>query len=113
LAQKLLLVANHPFGGPAGVDATAAKIAALRENEALPAGLREKLAPNDPHLMPELVLNSILRGTGVSAVVPAMMRPESLAGNVRAVEACRFTPDELSVLRQQWQGGQQAATPAP
>jgi hypothetical protein len=58
--------------------------------------------------MPEIVLNAILRGTGVSAVVPAMMRPASLAGNVRAVEQCRFTPEELGLLRQQWQGGRQA-----
>ena len=112
-AQKLLLVANHPFGGAAGVSATAAAIEALRTSDALPATLREKLVPNDPQLMPEIVLNAILRGTGVSAVVPAMMRPVSLWSNVRALELCRFTPDELSLLRQQWQGGQPAEGRVP
>ncbi len=49
--------------------------------------------------MPEIVLNAILSGTGVHAVIPAMIKPEHLAANVRAVEHCRFTPEELALLR--------------
>ena len=53
----------------------------------------------DTGLMPEVALNMILRGTGVHAVIPAMMRPEHLAANVRAVEQCRFSEAELEMLR--------------
>jgi len=93
-----LLVANHPFGGPAGVSDCRRKIEAMRESEALPVSLREKLTP-DAQLMPEVVLNTILSGTGVHAVIPAMMRAEHFASNLRAVEHCRFTPEELGLLR--------------
>jgi aryl-alcohol dehydrogenase-like predicted oxidoreductase len=97
------LVANHPFGGPAGVGECMQKIAAMRNDASLPAALREKLAVSqlngDAQLMPEIVLNAILSGTGVQAVIPAMMKPGHLAANLRAVEHCRFTPDELALLR--------------
>jgi len=92
------LVANHPFGGPVGVIQCRRRIAALRENDALPIALREKLT-DDAQLMPEVVLNTILNGMGVHVVIPAMMRPEHLAGNVRAIEQCRFTQEELVLLR--------------
>jgi aryl-alcohol dehydrogenase-like predicted oxidoreductase len=92
------LVANHPFCGPAGVSECQRKIEAMRDDPALPMALREKLVP-DAQLMPEVILNAILSGTGVHAVIPAMMKPEHLAGNIRAVENCRFTPEELTLLR--------------
>ncbi|HEY0309234.1 MAG TPA: aldo/keto reductase [Acidobacteriaceae bacterium] len=92
------LVANHPFGGPAGVSACKQRIEAMRNDASLPVELREKLAP-DAQLMPEVVLNVILRGTGVQAVIPAMMQLRHLTGNVRAVQECRFAPEELALLR--------------
>jgi len=92
------LVANHPFGGPAGVSECSRRIEAMRADGALPIELRDKLI-QDAQLLPEVVLNAILSGTGVHAVIPAMMQPRHLAGNVRAVENCRFTEDELAVLR--------------
>ncbi len=95
----LFLVANHPFGGPDGVAATLARIAALRQSPSLPEELRAKLDPADPQLMPEILLNVILGSTPVSAIVPAMMRPTSLLANVRAIEHCRFTQAELILLR--------------
>ena len=95
----MFLVGNHPFGGPAGVSATIARVAAMRESEALPADLRAKLDPADPQLMPEILLNVILKATAVTAIVPAMMRPANLRGNVRAIEHCRFTHPELDLLR--------------
>lgn len=98
-AQQMLLVANHPFGGPVGVAAVKARIEALRRSETLPAALREKLTEGDGCLLPEVVLNTIITGTGISAVVPAMMHPENLRRNVRAVTACRFTAEELALLR--------------
>jgi aryl-alcohol dehydrogenase-like predicted oxidoreductase len=92
------LVANHPFGGPAGVSQYRRRIDAMREDAALPVALREKLT-HDDQLMPEVVLNTILSGTGVHAVIPAMMQSQHLAANVRAVEQCRFTLQELALLR--------------
>ena len=100
-AQKLLLVANHPFGGPAGVASITETIAAMRRAEILPVELRAKLDASDPQLMPEILLNAILNGTGISAVLPSMMRPASLASNVRAIEKCRFTAEELDLLREE------------
>jgi hypothetical protein len=99
-AQKLLLVANHPFGGPAGVASVHDSIVALRADGAVPADLRAKLDPNDPQLMPELLLNVILQGTGIASVLPSMVRKSSLRSNVAAIESCRFSPPELELLRQ-------------
>ncbi len=100
-AQKLLLVANHPFGGPTGVASITETIAAMRRAEILPVELRAKLDADDPQLMPEILLNAILNGTGISAVLPSMMRPASLASNVRAIEQCRFSAEELDLLREE------------
>jgi len=98
-AQRLFLVANHPFGGPAGVSSVQESIAAMRQSQLLPADLRAKLAENDPQLMPEMLLNAILDGTGISAILPSMMKQANISANVRAVEQCRFTPAELDLLR--------------
>jgi len=92
----LLLVANHPFGGPGGV-AAKATLTALSTSPALLPDLRDKLA--GPQLLPELLFNLILTGTGISAVVPAMMQPAHIHANIRAVNNCRFTPAELSAMR--------------
>ena len=95
----LLLVGNHPFGGPTGAAGGKSAIATLAASAVLPASLREKLDANDPQVMPELVLNCILRGTGMTAVIPAMMQPRHIESNIRAVTACRFTAEELELLR--------------
>ena len=71
----------------------------LRGSSEISAGLREKLDPADPQVLPELVLNSILNGTGVSAVIPAMMQVKHITSNVCAVEQCRFSAEELTLLR--------------
>jgi len=96
--QGWFLVANRPFGGAAGARECEKRIAAMRADASLPDQLRAKLEP-DAGLMPEVALNMILRGTGVHAVIPAMMRLEHLAANVRAVEQCRFNDEELELLR--------------
>jgi aryl-alcohol dehydrogenase-like predicted oxidoreductase len=103
-AQRLLLVANHPFGGPAGVASVMERIGTIRVSPDLPSDLRVKLDPGDPQLMPEILLNLILQGTGVSAVLPSMIRDSSLASNVLAVEQCRFSADELELLRTELMG---------
>jgi aryl-alcohol dehydrogenase-like predicted oxidoreductase len=95
----MFLVANHPFGGPAGVAECKRRIAALRGSESVPQELRVKLDLNDPQLMPEVVLNCILIGTGIGAVIPAMMQAKHLGSNCRAVMECRFTPEEIAQVR--------------
>ena len=95
----LLLVGNHPFGGPDGAAAGKAAVARLRELPALSAELREKLDPEDPQTLPELVLNTVLCETGLTAVVPAMMQLRHIRSNVQAVESCRFTAEELRTVR--------------
>lgn len=97
--KEMFLVANHPFGGPAGVTASRERIAKLAKSPALSAELREKLATDDPQLLLELVLNTILDGTGISAVIPAMMQPAHIRANVQAIESCRFTSEELAEIR--------------
>ena len=97
--EGMLLVANHPFGGPAGVAASRERLAKLVKSPKLSADLREKLADDDPQLLPELVFNTILDGTGISAVIPAMMQPAHIRANVQAIESCRFTSEELADIR--------------
>ena len=101
VAGEMLLVGNHPFGGPVGVAATQARIAALASDAALPETLRAKLreGAGDRQMFPEILLNVLLRGTGLSAIVPAMMQVKNLRSNVAAVERCRFTDEELAAMR--------------
>lgn len=101
-ASGQMLVANHPFGGPSGVAETKRRIEALKPS--LAPSLQEKLDLADPQLMPEIVLNCILTNTGISAVVPAMMRPQNLQANVQAINQCRFSADELDSIRHAMMG---------
>ena len=98
-AKRMFLVANHPFGGPAGVGALLARVQGLAGDTSLPAELHEKLARHDQRLMPEIVFGCILEGTGVAAIVSAMMKAENLRENVAALDGCRFSAEELGVLR--------------
>jgi aryl-alcohol dehydrogenase-like predicted oxidoreductase len=100
----LLLVGNHPFGGPSGVADAKSAIEQLR-GAAAPE-LREKLDMSDPQVLPEVVLNCVLRGTGMSAVIPAMMQARHITSNVAAVEKCRFSEAELTWLREALSGAE-------
>ena len=95
----LLLVGNHPFGGTDGDTASKSIVATLHNSTQLPKQLREKLDPTEAQVLPELVLNCVLRETGLKAVVAAMMQERHIRSNVKAVEQCRFTMAELDVLR--------------
>ena len=97
----LLLVANHPYGGPRGIHGTRAALDALAHSEDLPLILHEKLCDGaeDPQMMPELLINMLLDGTGVSAVVSAMIQVNHIQSNVRAVSQCRFSSEELRAMR--------------
>jgi aryl-alcohol dehydrogenase-like predicted oxidoreductase len=95
----LLLVGNHPFGGPGGAAASKSLVAKLQNSVQLPKPLREKLDPADAQVLPELVLNCVLRATGLTAVIAAMMQVQHIRSNVKAVEECRFSVPELEILR--------------
>ena len=97
--KHLFMVANHPFGGAAGVAGTREQIVALSKSSKLSKSVREKLDVNDPQLLPELVFNTILDGTGISAVIPAMIQPAHIRDNILAVEKCRFSSAELAEIR--------------
>jgi aryl-alcohol dehydrogenase-like predicted oxidoreductase len=97
---KMFLVANQPFGGTSGVAETRRRIEGLHKDVTLPAELREKLDFADSQLLPELILNAILSGTAIDAVIPAMLTPAHLQANCDAVTRCRFTAGELTRLRQ-------------
>ena len=94
----LLLVANHPYGGPGG--SAGALVAGMAADAALPLALREKLAAADGQVLPEVMMGGILARTGVSAVVPAMVQVRHIESNVRALEECRFSEEELEMLRE-------------
>lgn len=102
-AQSMFLMANNPFGGPEGVSRCRERVARLRKSTELPQSVREKLDPADDLLLPELVLNSILSGTCISTVIPAMMQLRHLRNNIRAVEHCRFSSEELAIIRHELQ----------
>ena len=95
----MFLVGNHPFGGPAGVARTRTLISELAEDAGVDAELRQKLDIGDPLLLPDVMLNSILTGTGISSLIPAMLTPHHLAGNCRAVTESRFTAEEIVQVR--------------
>lgn len=97
----LLLVGNQPFGGTGGAEALRETINTLRTSHDLSRELREKLDPADPQLLPELVLNCVLQGTGVTATIAAMFQKRHILSNVQAIRDCRFTVEDLSVLRAQ------------
>ena len=98
-SRNMLLVANHPFGGADGVRSLTAALGKLRSDDRLLAGLRDKLTTDDPKLLPEVVFGCILSGTGIAAIIPGMMKPDHIRRNVAAVEQCRFSAEELHVLR--------------
>ena len=98
-SRSMFLVANHPFGGPDGIAYCQKQIESMLLSPDLPHSLRQKLDPDDPQLLPELVLNSILEGTGISAVIPAMLQPQHIERNICAVENCRFSAGELAAVR--------------
>lgn len=99
-SNDAVLVANHPFGGVARVRECAEILRGLSQKPELDATLRKKLASKDETLLGDVVLNSILRDTGIHVVIPAMMRVEHIRANVRAVTNSRFNSQEIERIRQ-------------
>ena len=99
-AGRHLFLANHPFGGVMRVAEGKRLIAELAVSAQVPEALREKLADRSNLLLADVVFSVVLRGSGIDAVVPAMMKTDNLTINARAIEASRFTDAEVEVLRQ-------------
>lgn len=98
-AAGSVLVANHPFGGTARVQQCQAILRRLAGSAKMDSTLREKLGNVDDHVLADVVFSSILRGTGIHVVIPAMMRVEHVKANVRAVSESRFTNGEVEQIR--------------
>jgi aryl-alcohol dehydrogenase-like predicted oxidoreductase len=99
-ASGHLMVANHPFGGVARVHECHAILKGLALRQDLAAGLRSKLENADASLLPDVVLNVILRGTGIHVVIPAMMKLEHIRANIRALTNSRFDSAEIEQIRE-------------
>jgi aryl-alcohol dehydrogenase-like predicted oxidoreductase len=94
-----ILTANHPFGGAARVQACRTILRDLANLPAIDPTLREKLREVDDHLLAEVVFSTILSGTGIHMVIPAMMQVHHVRTNVSAATRWRFTPEEVNTIR--------------
>ncbi len=96
----VVAIANHPFGGAAGIVRGKALLTSLAQNHATPASLRDKLQKADDEVLADVVLNLITRDTGVQIVVPSMLQLDHLRANVAAIEHSRFSVEDLHWLRE-------------
>ncbi|MFP5266582.1 MAG: aldo/keto reductase, partial [Acidobacteriota bacterium] len=96
----LIAIANHPFGGPAGVARGKKLLNSLAAAPTTPAGLREKLRPVDDAVLADVVLNLVTGGVGIPMAVASMLRIEHLRANFAAMRNSRFDSEELSWLRE-------------
>jgi aryl-alcohol dehydrogenase-like predicted oxidoreductase len=95
----MLLAANHPFGGVMRVQACRTMLRELSANPNIDPVLREKLGDIEDQTLAEIVLDCILRNTGIHVVIPSMMRVEHVRANARAVSHSRFTDAEVRIIR--------------
>lgn len=95
----VVMVANHPFGGAARVQQCRVILGALAKNPELDVSLREKLRGLEDGVLADVVLNAILRDTGIHVVIPSMMRVEHIRANVGAVTHSRFDSEEVAQIR--------------
>jgi aryl-alcohol dehydrogenase-like predicted oxidoreductase len=72
----------------------------MAANRELDAGLREKLGALEDGVFADIVLNVILRDSGIHVVVPAMMRVEHIRANVEGVANSRFDAREIARIRE-------------
>jgi aryl-alcohol dehydrogenase-like predicted oxidoreductase len=99
-AGDYVWVANHPYGGVARVRRCREVLRILVEKQELDTVLCEKLGALEDTVFADVVLNVILRDSGVHVVVPAMMRVEHIRANVQAVARSRFDSWEIAQIRQ-------------
>ncbi len=96
----VVAIANHPFGGAAGIVRGKALLTSLAQSHATPSSLRDKLQTVDDAVLADVVLNLITQDTGVQIVVPSMLRLDHLRANIAAIEHSRFSVEDLRWLRE-------------
>jgi aryl-alcohol dehydrogenase-like predicted oxidoreductase len=99
-AGDYVWVANQPYGGVARVLRCREILRSLVAKKDMDAVLCEKLGALDDAVFADVVLNVILRDSGIHVVVPAMMRIEHIRANVQAVARSRFSSGEIAQIRQ-------------
>ena len=99
-AGDYIWVANHPYGGVARVQRCREALRTLVEKQKVDRVLSEKLGALEDPVFADVVLNVILRDSGIHVVVPAMMRVEHIRANVQAVARSRFASPEIVQIRQ-------------
>jgi aryl-alcohol dehydrogenase-like predicted oxidoreductase len=97
--EDAVAIANHPFGGAAGIAAGRVLLRRLAASAETPSALLEKLQPMDDALLADVVLNTVARDTGVQVVVPSMLRLDHLHANVAAMQHSRFSDEDVRWLR--------------
>lgn len=100
VAADVVAIANHPFGGIAGIAKGKALLTSLAQGHAMPSSLRERLRTVDDAVLADVALNLITQDTGVQIVVPSMLRLDHLRANIAAIEHSRFSVEDLRWLRE-------------
>ena len=106
--DEYVWVANHPFGGVARVRQCREILHRLASRRELDPVLCEKLGALDDSVFADVVLNVILRDSGIHIVIPAMMRAEHIRANVQAVANSRFDSQEIAQVRKALARGAQS-----
>ena len=94
-----LIIGNHPFGSEDRVSRVAAMLSAMAVDEAVPRELRDKLWGLNWDGVLEALLGMILDADGLDALVFSMMGEQHVRQNVRAIEMCRFSTGELTLMK--------------
>jgi len=97
--REMLLVGNHPFGSEERMHRFNSVLSAAGQDESVPSELHEKLQDRGDQLVLEALLGIGLRVLGLHSLVFSMMRRDHLEANVRAIEKCRFSVEELKVIQ--------------
>ena len=99
-AGERLVIGIHPFGGLAGIDQGRVLLESLAGDHTIPAAIRARLVRVDKQVLADVVLNVLLRDTGLHTLAPSMMSPANLRVNVGAVNRSQFDDAEIALLRQ-------------
>ncbi len=99
-ASEYLCISNHPYGGVARVQQCRTILRSLVEKREVDPVLCEKLGALDDIVFADVVLNVILRDSGIHVLIPAMMQVEHIRANVQAVANSRFDSREIAQIRQ-------------
>jgi len=92
-------VANNPYGGVARVKRCREILLEIVQSQKLDQILCEKLGSLEDTIFADIVLNVILRESGIHVVIPAMMRVDHIRANVQALSHSRFTTNEITHIR--------------